>query len=72
MRFRTDYIMGIYSPLFHNVAVQDSRNNMDHYSAHSRYLGKRTRFPIRPLETPDMLDRMFAKIRRAITRPSLR
>ena len=35
---------------------------------HSRYLGNRTRLPIRPPATPDRVDRMFAEFRRAIIR----
>ena len=62
------------------MAVQDARHNTDHYlflgclcraapATHPCYLGRRTRFPIRPPKTQDRLDRMFAELRRAIPRP---
>ena len=72
--YRNDYIMGTYSCLLQNVAVGDTQQNTYHYlvlgclqgaepAAHSRYLGKRTRFHIRPLSPPDKVYRMFAEIR---------
>ena len=77
MRSRTDYILGSDSRLFQNVAVWDTRHNTHHYlvlgclhrsglTAHSHYLGKRTRFSIRPPAPLDKVDRMFSKLRGAI------
>ena len=68
-----DYILVTDSCLFQNVSVQDARHNTYHYlvlgclrgdapAAHSRYLGRRTRFLIRSPETPDKSDRMFAEL----------
>ena len=76
---RTNYILATDSCLFHNVAVRDASRNTDHYlvlgcllgaapAAHSNYIGKRTRLPIRPQSTPYKADRMFSKPRRAIPR----
>ena len=73
VRYRTKYILGIDSRLFQNVVVWYTRHNMDHYlvlgclriaapDTHVRYLGRRTRFPIRPLSTPDKSDQFFAKL----------
>ena len=70
VHFWNNYILGTESRLFQNVAVQDSMHNTDHYlvlrclreaapAAHSRYLGKRTHFSIRPQVTPDKADHMF-------------
>ena len=39
-------------------------------AAYLRYLGRRTRFPIRPLTTLDRVDLIFSELRRAIVRPS--
>ena len=80
MGSRTYYILGTDSRLFQNVAVQDARQNTDHYlvmgyllgaalNTHLNYFGKRTRFPTRPPETLDGIDRMCSELRRAITRP---
>ena len=77
VRSRTDYILGTDSCLFQNVVVWDVRRNIDHYlvlgclrganpATYLCYLGKRTCFPIRPLATPDKVDRMFAEIWGAI------
>ena len=41
-------------------------------AAHSCYLGRRKRFPIRPLATPDRVDHMFAELWCAIPRPPWR
>ena len=82
MKYQNDYVLGTYIYLFQIVAVWDARHNMDHYlvmgclrgvtpDAHSLYLEKRTRFPIRPKETLYRIYRMFAKIWRAILRPPL-
>ena len=83
VRSQTDYILVTYISLFQNVAFWDSRNNTDHYlilgclhgatpAAHLRYLGRRTRFSIRPPETPYKADHMFSGIWRDIPGPPLR
>ena len=77
---RTNYILVTEICLLQNVAVWDARHNTDNYlvlgylrgaapAAHSRYLGKRTRFPICHLATLDKVDHMFTEIRRSIPRP---
>ena len=79
MRSWTDYIMGTESHLFRNVVVQDAKHNTDHYlllgclcgstpAAHSRYLERHTRFPIRTPETSDRVDHIFSELRRDIPR----
>ena len=79
VRSRTDWILGTDSHMFQNVAVWDTRHNTDHYlvlgcllraasATHLRYLGRHTRFPIRPPATMDRVDHMFCEIRRAIPR----
>ena len=73
LRSQTNYILGTDSCLFQNAEFRDAQHNTDHYlvlgclhganpATHSRYLGKRTRFPIRPLYTPDKADRTFAEL----------
>ena len=80
VRYRTDYILGTDSRLLQNIAVRDASNNMERYlvlgclcraapDMNLRYLGRRTNFPVRPPETLDKADRMFAKIWWAIHRP---
>ena len=82
MRSRTNYILGIYSCLFQNVAVRDASHNTDHYlvlgcfrgaapAAHLHYLGRHTCFPIRPLETLDKIYRIFSELRWSIPRSLL-
>ena len=77
---RTDYIMKTDSRLFHTVAFRDVHNKIDQHlvlgylrgadpAAHLRYLGKHTKFPIRPPDTPDKADRMFSEIWREIPKP---
>ena len=77
---RTYYILGIGSCLFQNAAVWDARHNTDHYlvlgclrgakpTTYSRYLGKRTRFPIRPKSKLNKAERMFAELQGAIPKP---
>ena len=74
-----NYILGTYSRLFHNVEIRDARHKMDHYlvlgclcgaafDVNLLYLGKRTRFPIRPPETPYKEDCMFSELQRGIPR----
>ena len=80
VRSQTDYIMGTYSCLFQNVAVQDTQHNTDHYlvlgcllganpATNSRYLWKSTCFSIRPPYNLNKLDRMFSESRGAIVKP---
>ena len=80
VRSQTDYVLGIDSCLFQNVAVWNARNNTYHYlilgclrgsapAAHLRYLRRCTRLYSRPPATPDKADHMFDKLRWAIPRP---
>ena len=73
VRSQTDYILVTDIRLLQNTAVQDARQNTDHYlvlgclhgdtpTAHSRYQGKRTRLPIRPLANLDKAYHMFSKL----------
>ena len=77
VRSRTDWILGTDSHMFQNVAVWDTRHNTDHYlvlgcllraasATHLRYLGRHTRFPIRPLGTLVRVDRTFYNLKRTI------
>ena len=81
MGSRTNYILSTDSRLFQNTAVRGARQNMDHYlvlgclrgaapAVHLHYLGKRTRFPIRPPATPDKADHMFAELQKATPQAS--
>ena len=83
VRSWTNYILGTDSCLFQNIAVRETRHNMDQYlvlgcliraahATHSCYLGKSTRFPIIPLATLEKSDRMSAELQRAIPRPTWR
>ena len=74
VRSRSDYILGIDCCLLHNMAVQDTRHNTDHYlvlgclrgatpAAHLRYLGRHKHFPINPPTNLDGVDRLFAELR---------
>ena len=79
--YRTNYILGTYSRMFQNVEVRDARHNTDDYlvlgclhiaapAVHLRYLGRHTRFPVRPQATPDKSECMFSELQRSIPRPS--
>ena len=83
VRSCTNYILVTDSHLFQNVTFQDARHKMNHYlvvgclrrsgpAAHSGYPGKRTRFPIRPPETPDRVEHMFADLQGDTPRPPRR
>ena len=78
VRSQMNYILGTDSFLFHNIVVHNARHNVlgclcgAEPSAHLRYLGKRTRFHIRPQTTPDKEDCMFYELWRAIPRPPQR
>ena len=80
---RTDYILGADHSLFGNVAVQDPRHNSDHYLVlgclHSaplreqtKYLGRRTRPPLRTPSTPTREEGIFADLQRTIPKPKAR
>ena len=83
MRSCTNYILGTFSCLFHNVAVWDAQHNTNHYlilgclpgaapAAHSHYLRKVTRSPIMPPSTLDRVSCMFAELQGGITSPPWR
>ena len=83
VRSRTDYILVIDLRLLQNVTFRDELHNTDHYlvlgclygaapAAHSQYLGKRKRFPIKPPPTLDRINRLFTELRGAITKPTQR
>ena len=80
MRSRTYYILGTDPCLLQNVVVQDAWHNTYHYlvlcclcntapTAHSRYLGKCTCFPIKISTTPDGINRLFSDLWEAISDP---
>ena len=63
VRYRMDYILGTDRRLFRNVSVRDPSQNSDYYMIsgclhsatlrkHTKYLGRRTRLPLRPPTTP--------------------
>ena len=67
VHYQTEYIMGTYRCMFQNAAVLDAWYKTYHYlvlgylrkttpTAHSQDLKKRTRFPTKPLMTPDGVD----------------
>ena len=79
LRSRTNYILGI-DRLLHNVAVWDARHNIDHYlvlgflcgavpSVQLRYLGKRTRFIIKSLKTPDGINYLLPELWGGVPKP---
>ena len=71
--YRTDYILGADRRLFVHVSVWDPRHNSDHYMIlgclhsatlrkHTKYLGRSTWIPLRPLTTPTREDGLFAAL----------
>ena len=75
------YILVTYRCLLQNMVVRDARHNRDHYlildclrgatpTTNSCYLGKCTRFPIKPPTTVDDVDSLFAEIQLTITKPT--
>ena len=83
VRFQTDYILGTYFHLFRNVAVRDPRNNSDHYMVlvcllitplreHTKYLGRSTWLPLRPLTSPTKENGLFAALWSAVSKPKAR
>ena len=77
MQPQMDHILGIYIRLFRNMSVQDPRqssdNNMILGCLHSttlrentKYLGRRTRIPLHPPNTPTREYGIFATLRREI------
>ena len=82
VRSRMDYILGSGRWIFQNVAVWIPRHNSDHFMVvgslhgsspreHSRYLGSRTRLPLRPpgRQTRTRADKLFTELRRAVPKP---
>ena len=78
-----DYILRAYCCLYRNVAVWEPRHNLDHYMVleglrsaplreHTKYLGWRKWIPLRPLTTPTREDRLFAALRRSMSKPKSR
>ena len=85
VRSRTDYILGYDHRIFQNVTVRDLRHNSDHLMVigclhrdppreHSRYLGRRTRLPLRmpvcQMRTQE--DNIFAELWRTVPKPDKR
>ena len=75
----TDFILGKYRRLLHNVSVQDAQQNIDNYlvmdclrgaapDKNSCYLGKRKHFPLKPPMNPIGVDRLFVGFRGGITK----
>ena len=65
--------MGTYSRLLQNVAIRDARHNTFQYLvlgclhgadpvSHSRYLGKKSHFPLKLLNILGGVDRLFAEL----------
>ena len=78
-----DYILGTDRHLFRNDAARDPRHNSDHYivlgclpsaplTEHKRYLGGRTRWPVRPPVKPTRADQLFVVLGRAVPKAQLR
>ena len=85
VRSRKDYILGSNRQIFQNVAVQDPRQNYDHFIVvgilhgaspreHSTYLWSRTRLTLRPpgRQTRTHADELFTELWRAIPKPNKR
>ena len=80
VRSWTDYILGTDRCLLQNIAVRDAQHNTDHClvlvflcraatTLQLRYLGKCTCFPVNLRSTLYGIDRLFAEIREAVTKP---
>ena len=83
VRSWTDFILGMVRRLSGNVAVQDPWHISDHYmvlgclpsaplTEHKRYLGGRTRWPVRPPVKPTRADQLFVVLGRAVPKAQLR
>ena len=79
VRSQTDYILGTDLCLFGNVSVRDPMHNSDHYMVmgflhsaplkeHARYLGGRKRPPLCPPTATTREERIFAALKRAVTK----
>ena len=79
MQSRTDYILGTDCRLFGNVSVWDPRHKSDHYMVlgcrysaslreHARYLRGRKHLLLQPPTQPTREDKIFATLRRAVTK----
>ena len=77
-----DTIVGSDRRIFQNVAVRDLSHNSDHLMVlgclnrnylmeHFRYLGRRTRLPLRPpgCQTRMQAKNIFSELRRAVSKP---
>ena len=80
VHYQTKYIMGTYRCMFQNAAVLDAWYKTHHYlvlgylrkttpTAHSQDLRKQTRFPTKPLMTPDGVDCLFTEVLGGIFNP---
>ena len=80
VRYRTDYILGTDLSLLRNVVAQYPRHNSDHYLVlvclriaplreHTKYLGRRTLPPLRPLTTPTREYGLSTVLLRTIPKP---
>ena len=80
---RTYYILGMDRRLFRNISAWDPRHNSDHYmvlsclpnaslTEHKRYLGPQKKLPLKPLTEPTREDEVFAALRRAVPKASVR
>ena len=76
--YLTNYILGTDRRLLHNVVVQDTQHNTNHYlvlrflrraasTAHLRYLGKQTCLPIKLPTTPERVNHLAADLRGVVT-----
>ena len=81
-RSNMEYMLGYDCQIFHNMAIQDLRHNSDHIMVlgclhgaspieHLRYLGRRTRLPLRPpgCWTGTRLNKIFSELHRSIPNP---
>ena len=79
LRSQTDYILDMYRHLFRDMSARDPRHNLDHYlvlgcicsaslSKHTKYLGRSTRLLLWTLTNPMRENRLFAELRRAISK----
>ena len=77
VRSQTDYILGADCHLFQNVAVQDPRQNTNHYMVlgclrsvtlreHQCYIRSRMRLPLYSPNHPSHLDTILAPLRQAM------
>ena len=83
VRSRTNYILGADCRLFGNVSVRYPRHNSEHYlvigflyssslKEHMRYLRGRKKLPLQLPTEPTREDKIFAALRRAISKARVR